>query len=76
MFIIITKERKSFLEKSYKGKTIQCIEMVGEKEILPGYKGVVTNVDDVGTLHMNWENGSTLGIIPGLDHFVVIDDEK
>lgn len=42
----------------------------------PGTEGVVTAVDDIGTLHMNWSNGRTLGVIPGEDHFSVISCEQ
>lgn len=26
-------------------------------------------VDDVGTVHVAWDNGSTLGLIPGIDQW-------
>jgi len=32
-----------------------------------GTKGVVIQVDDIGTLHVAWETGSTLGVVPGVD---------
>lgn len=38
----------------------------------PGTEGVVTAVDDIGTLHMQWDNGRTLGVVPGEDSFTVI----
>ena len=34
-----------------------------------GTIGTVTSVDDLGTIHVNWENGSTLGLIPDQDQF-------
>lgn len=37
-----------------------------------GMQGTVCIVDDVGTLHMKWDNGRTLGIVPGEDSFKVI----
>jgi hypothetical protein len=27
----------------------------------------VIQVDDIGTLHVAWETGSTLGVVPGVD---------
>jgi len=38
----------------------------------PGTEGSVNFVDDAGQLHMKWDNGRTLAIIPGVDHFSVI----
>ena len=34
-----------------------------------GTKGEVIFVDDIGTIHVRWENGSGLGLIPGEDSF-------
>jgi len=33
----------------------------------PGAEGVVLHTDDLGTVHVKWDNGSTLGIVPGGD---------
>ena len=37
-----------------------------------GMKGTVTKVDDLGTIHMRWDNGRGLGLIPGEDKFKVL----
>jgi len=37
-----------------------------------GIQGTVAAVDDVGTLHMNWDNGRSLGLIYGEDQFKVL----
>lgn len=29
----------------------------------PGVEGTVTDVDDMGTLHVDWDDGSTLGLV-------------
>ena len=33
----------------------------------PGDTGTVRRVDDAGTIHIMWDNGSSLGMIPGED---------
>ena len=40
--------------------------------IVPGTEGVVDFVDDIGTIHMKWNNGRSLGIVPGEDSFSVL----
>lgn len=30
----------------------------------PGDEGVVNFIDDLGTIHVKWDNGSSLGLIP------------
>ena len=37
-----------------------------------GTEGTVDMVDDIGQIHMKWDNGRTLAIVPGEDSFSVI----
>lgn len=37
-----------------------------------GTKGTVLFVDDAGQLHMRWDNGRTLALVPGVDRFIRI----
>lgn len=38
----------------------------------PGDEGVVTGVDDTGTVFVRWDSGSNLGLVPGEDHWIVV----
>jgi hypothetical protein len=40
--------------------------------ILPGTRGEVDFVDDIGTIHVRWENGRYLGLIEEIDRFKII----
>lgn len=51
------------------GTEVELISMEDARAIPAGTKGVVDFVDDVGTLHVNWENGRRLGICPDVDRF-------
>lgn len=42
------------------------------RPIAPGTKGTVRIVDDMGTVHCNFDNGRRLGLIPGEDSFSII----
>ena len=37
-----------------------------------GLEGTVICVDDTGTIHVNWDNGSSLGVVCGEDHCIKI----
>lgn len=37
--------------------------MDDNKVVPPGTLGVVDSVDDMGTVHVNWENGASLGAL-------------
>lgn len=37
-------------------------------EMPAGLTGIVDSVDDLGQIHCHWENGSSLALIPGVDH--------
>lgn len=41
-----------------------------------GDEGVVTYIDDYGTVHVKWDNGSRLGMLVGEDWFEEIHEEE
>lgn len=50
------------------GTRVELIEMNDPyTHILPGELGTVIGVDDIGTIHVNWDCGSCLGIAYGED---------
>lgn len=57
------------LKNSYpRGTRVKLIKMEDPyTKIEPGTKGTVTGVDDIGTIHVNWDSGSSLGIVFGED---------
>ena len=72
---------KSYLEqlrKQYpKGTKLQMITMRNEKYPVPsGTIGEVTHIDDAGSIHMRWENGSSLALIPEIVSFQTVSEAK
>lgn len=44
------------------------------RPITPGTKGTVRIVDDIGTVHCDFDNGRRLGLIPGEDSFHIFKE--
>lgn len=40
--------------------------------LTPGDMGTVALVDSTGTVHVDWDSGSRLGLIPGVDAWEVV----
>lgn len=65
---------KIIKEKYVVGTKLELIKMYDYiNPVKKGITGVVTNVDDTGTIHVAWENGSTLGLVVGVDEFKIIE---
>ena len=63
-----------FLRKKYVGKRVRIINMRDDPNpISPGTEGLVESVDDLGHLHIKWDNGRTLSLIVNTDTFDVLD---
>lgn len=41
-----------------------------------GTLGTVDHVDDIGTIHMSWDNGQSLGLVEGEDAFTIISQPE
>lgn len=52
-----------------KGTRLICLEMLDRQAISEGTVGSVDCVDDAGQIHMHWDNGRTLALVPGVDDF-------
>ena len=44
-------------------------------DLKAGSMSIVTHVDDIGTIHVAWDCGSTLGVVYGEDSCTVVDSE-
>lgn len=50
------------------GTKVELIQMCDPYRDMPcGLKGIVEHVDDAGGIHINWENGSSLAALHGID---------
>ena len=66
----ISKETLAHLREVYPaGARVELISMDDpyNTRLTPGAKGIVISVDDMGTIHVRWDCGSSLGVVYGVD---------
>lgn len=73
----VPKEWLDFLREQFpKNSRIQLTEMGDDSQSLPtGSTGKLDYIDDAGQFHVNWDNGRTLVLVLGEDHFSVYPPE-
>ena len=60
-------------EKALVGQKVKLIYTLDAyTDLIPGDLGTVSHIDDAGTVFVNWDNGSGLGLIPGIDVFEIV----
>lgn len=66
---IPSKEKVEGLRKSYPiGTRVQLVQMVDPyTKLKPGALGTIDFIDDTGTIFVNWDLGSSLGVVYGVD---------
>lgn len=55
-----------------KGTRVELISMYDKQAPSAGTQGTVRTVDDMGTIHMKWDNGSSLGLVANEDRWKII----
>ena len=55
-----------------KGKRVKCIKMNDPEPIEPNEMGTIDTVDDMGTIHVVWDNGRRLGLVREEDQYELI----
>ena len=73
---MLKREEIARIKEMYpKGTPIRLYSMEGEQSVPPGSRGVVDHVDDIGQIHMKWENGSCLALNIEVDRFDIITQQ-
>lgn len=49
-----------------------CMNDPNNLDLKAGATGTVTHVDDIGTIHVAWDCGSTLGVVYGEDSCAIV----
>jgi hypothetical protein len=72
MFGISRGQVQSIKERYKVGTRIKLNHMNDSQAVPSGTLGTVAYVDDIGTIHMNWDNGRSLGLVVGEDDFSIV----
>ena len=60
---MLRREQIERLKERYPaGTVVRLGQMEGEHQMPSGMEGKVIDVDDIGQIHVEWENGSTLAL--------------
>ena len=73
----VNREMLAFLRKQYPVGTRIRLDSMQDPyaPVEAGTTGKLDYIDDAGQFHMNWDNGRTLALIPGVDGFTVLPPE-
>ena len=63
MNILSREQLKKVREKFPIGQRVSLIRMNDVQAPPAGTQGTVRDVDDMGTVHVSWDNGSSLGVV-------------
>ena len=75
---MISKATLQALRDRYpKGTRVELVSMNDpyNRKLVPGCQGTVISVDSIGTIHVSWDCGSSLGIVYGEDSCRRIDQK-
>ncbi len=67
---IPSREMINYLKAQFpKGTRVELVSMNDpyNTKLKPGDRGTVTTVDSIGTIHVDWDCGSGLGVVYGED---------
>lgn len=56
------------------GTRVQLLQMDDVQAPPIGTMGTVKGVDDMKTIHVAWDNGSSLGVVYGVDRCIKVGD--
>ena len=75
---MITREQLLRLRETYSpGVRVRLVYMNDpyRPDLKEGALGTVSSVDDMGTVHVQWDCGSSLGVVYGVDRCEVLKED-
>lgn len=76
-WIRLHKQAERYKAEYPPGTRIMLLSMGNDPQrVEDNTRGTVEAVDDIGTLHCSFDNGRSLGLVPGEDSFRKLTDEE
>ena len=64
------------MDYTLSGKRVKCIEMPDDPTpIENGALGTIRYTDDMGNIHVKWDSGRGLSLIPNVDKYEILEDK-
>ena len=78
MFKSMSRGEIEYYRKQYPAGTRIKLNAMDDpyNPVPPGTMGTVQRIDDVGNMHMQWDNGRTLALVSGEDSFRKLTEEE
>ena len=74
---MLSVEEKELLQTIFTEGTIVELDFMSDAQAPPsGTRGEVILVDSIGQIHVKWDNGSSLALIPKVDRFHIVKKEE
>lgn len=68
-------EIRAIKSKYTNGMRVRLLYMYGEPQMYCGLEGTICIVDDMGQIHVKWDNGSFLAINVEVDRFEILHSD-
>ena len=77
MEVMSRKQVEEIRQRYPEGTRVRLIRMDDPYREMPeGCEGTVDHVDDIGTIHVTWDIGIRLGVVPGVDEISRVAEVK
>ena len=73
----LSREWLNFLREQHPAGSRVILKELSDpyRQMVPGSMGTLDSIDDIGTYHVHWDDGSCLGLVIGEDRFSVVPPE-
>lgn len=70
------REVRAIKETYFQSMRVRLVKMDDTQAPPIGTEGTVRGVDDIGSVMVAWDNGSSLNVIPGIDEIEIVEEGR